>query len=54
MVAILGLNYRVTILPKTKEGEAAFAASDTNIAIVGDKTWVATRREGQSYIVFAR
>lgn len=30
------------ILPKTKEGEAAFAASDTNIAIVGDKTWVAT------------
>jgi photosystem II stability/assembly factor-like uncharacterized protein len=29
-------------LPKTKEGEAAFAASDTNIAIVGDHTWVAT------------
>ena len=30
------------ILPNNKEGEAAFAASDTNIAIVGDKTWVAT------------
>lgn len=29
-------------LPKAKEGEAAFAASDTNIANVGDKTWVAT------------
>ena len=29
-------------VPKAKEGEAAFAASDTNIAIVGDKTWVAT------------
>lgn len=29
-------------LPKSKEGEAAFAASDTNIAIVGGKTWVAT------------
>ena len=29
-------------LPKSKEGEAAFAASDSNIAIVGDKTWVAT------------
>nr|WP_321233166.1 oxidoreductase [uncultured Psychroserpens sp.] len=29
-------------LPKAKEGEAAFAASDTNIAIIGDKTWVAT------------
>ena len=29
-------------LPKANEGEAAFAASDTNIAIVGDKTWVAT------------
>lgn len=29
-------------LPKTKEGEAAFAASDSNIAIVGDHTWVAT------------
>ncbi|MGR7811929.1 oxidoreductase [Lacinutrix undariae] len=30
------------VLPNIKEGEAAFAASDTNIAIVGDKTWVAT------------
>jgi photosystem II stability/assembly factor-like uncharacterized protein len=29
-------------LPKAKEGEAAFAASDTNISIVGDKTWIAT------------
>lgn len=29
-------------LPKTKDGEAAFAASDTNIAIVGDHTWIAT------------
>jgi photosystem II stability/assembly factor-like uncharacterized protein len=29
-------------LPKAKEGEAAFAASDSNIAIVGDNTWVAT------------
>ncbi|NRB59335.1 MAG: oxidoreductase [Winogradskyella sp.] len=30
------------VLPKIKDGEAAFAASDTNIAIVGDHTWVAT------------
>ncbi len=29
-------------LPKVNDGEAAFAASDTNIAIVGDHTWVAT------------
>jgi len=29
-------------LPASNEGEAAFAASDTNIAIVGDNTWVAT------------
>lgn len=29
-------------LPNTKEGEAAFAASDTNIKIIGDKTWIAT------------
>ncbi len=29
-------------LPKAKAGEAAFAASDTNIAIIGDHTWVAT------------
>lgn len=29
-------------LPKAKEGEAAFAASDTNIAIVDNHTWVAT------------
>lgn len=29
-------------LPKIKEGEAAFAASDTNISIIGDKTWIAT------------
>jgi len=30
------------VLPKVNEGEAAFAASNTNIAIVGDHTWVAT------------
>ncbi len=30
------------VLPKAKDGEAAFAASDTNIAIVGNHTWVAT------------
>ncbi len=29
-------------LPKIMDGEAAFAASNTNIAVVGDKTWVAT------------
>lgn len=29
-------------LPKGIENEGAFAASDTNIAIVGDNTWVAT------------
>lgn len=29
-------------LPPATEHEGAFAASDTNIAIVGDKTWVAT------------
>jgi photosystem II stability/assembly factor-like uncharacterized protein len=29
-------------LPKIKEGEAAFAASNTNIAIIGNHTWVAT------------
>jgi photosystem II stability/assembly factor-like uncharacterized protein len=29
-------------LPKIKEGEAAFAASNSNIAIVGNNTWVAT------------
>ena len=27
-------------LPKTADGEAAFAASDTNIAIVGNHTWL--------------
>ncbi len=30
------------VLPAGVEGEAAFAASDTNIVIVGDKTWIAT------------
>ncbi|NNK87451.1 MAG: oxidoreductase [Flavobacteriaceae bacterium] len=29
-------------LPEAEPGEAAFAASDTNIAIYGDKAWVAT------------
>ncbi|RZN80275.1 MAG: oxidoreductase [Winogradskyella sp.] len=29
-------------LPKAIEGEAAFAASDTNIATVGNETWIAT------------
>lgn len=31
-----------SILPKAEADEAAFAASNSNIAIVGDKTWVAT------------
>ncbi len=30
------------ILPKTVDGEAAFAASDTNIVVVGDRTWIIT------------
>lgn len=30
------------VLPKAKEGEAAFAASNSNIAVVGNKTWIAT------------
>lgn len=29
-------------LPSAEEGEGAFAASNTNIAIVGDRAWVAT------------
>jgi photosystem II stability/assembly factor-like uncharacterized protein len=29
-------------LPKAEEGEGAFAASNTNIKIVGNKTWIAT------------
>lgn len=29
-------------LPKVKDGEAAFAASNSNIAIFGNKTWIAT------------
>lgn len=29
-------------LPEVKDGEAAFAASNTNISIIGDNTWVAT------------
>ncbi|MCV6629023.1 MAG: oxidoreductase [Flavobacteriaceae bacterium] len=30
------------VLPKVSEGEAAFAASNTNIAISGNKTWIAS------------
>ena len=50
------------LLPTVLEGEAAFAASDTNIAIVGHHTWVATggitsrilysSDKGQSWSVF--
>lgn len=29
-------------LPKTTEGEGAFAASNTNVKVIGDKTWIAT------------
>lgn len=28
------------VMPKVTEGEAAFAASDTNIKIIGDETWI--------------
>ncbi len=40
-----GLTWQKTpceFLPPALQGEAAFAASDTNIAIIGDQTWVAT------------
>lgn len=30
------------VLPKAKEGEGAFAASNTNIEIVGNKVWIAS------------
>jgi len=30
------------VLPSTEKGEAAFAASNTNIAIVNDKVWIAS------------
>jgi len=30
------------VLPEVYEGEAAFAASNTNLAFVGDKIWIAT------------
>ncbi len=40
-------------LPKVKEGEAAFAASDTNIAIVGDNTWVATGGKASRVFIFS-
>ncbi len=30
------------VLPKTEIGEAAFAASDTNIKVIGDHTWIIT------------
>ncbi|MAN58685.1 MAG: oxidoreductase, partial [Flavobacteriaceae bacterium] len=31
-----------TVLPAVEEGEAAFAASNSNIAIVNDQVWIAT------------
>lgn len=31
-------------LPKTAEEEGAFAASNTNIKVIGDKTWIATTK----------
>ncbi|MDX1363495.1 WD40/YVTN/BNR-like repeat-containing protein [Arenibacter latericius] len=31
-------------LPKAEEGEGAFAASNTNIKVVGDKAWIATTK----------
>ena len=33
-----------TLLPKSIEGEGAFAASNTNIEMIGDKTWLATTK----------
>jgi len=31
-----------SILPKIEDGEAAFAASNTNISIIGENAWIAT------------
>ncbi|NNK82606.1 MAG: oxidoreductase [Flavobacteriaceae bacterium] len=39
------------VLPKAKEGEAAFAASDSNIATFGDFTWVATGGKASRVLV---
>jgi photosystem II stability/assembly factor-like uncharacterized protein len=36
-------------LPPALEGEGAFAASNTNIAIVGDKTWIGTTQSRVFY-----
>jgi len=33
-----------SVLPEAIEGEGAFAASDTNIKTVGDRTWIATTK----------
>ncbi|MBT8322248.1 MAG: oxidoreductase, partial [Eudoraea sp.] len=33
-----------TVLPPALEGEGAFAASNTNVAIDGDKAWIATTK----------
>ena len=33
-----------SLLPPAMEGEGAFAASNTNISVVGDKTWIATTK----------
>ncbi|MCM4166405.1 Ycf48-like protein [Arenibacter antarcticus] len=36
-------------LPKSEEGEGAFAASNTNIKTVGDKAWIATTKGNVYY-----
>ena len=35
---------KCSLLPEGIEGEGAFAASNTNIKVIGDKTWVATTK----------
>lgn len=41
---------RCDVLPASIEGEGAFAASNTNIKTIGDKTWIATTKR----ILFSR
>lgn len=38
-----------TSLPKTVEGEGAFAASNTNVKVIGDKAWIATTNGNVHY-----
>jgi len=54
MVAIHGKKFRVINCQNWSKGEAAFAASNSNIVAKGNDTWIVTGGKKSTHFLFIR